>query len=86
MSEFSFKTKDIPAKDYLKKHPQPVIMNFQPETFKILEDPEELRIWEQLLIEKVGLRSSVGRNIADEIHANGGTCCESGNSNDCDED
>lgn len=82
----TFKAEDIPAEKFSARYSQPLIMNFQPTSFKILDDPEDLRKWESLLIENVGLRGIVGKGIADEIHANGGTCCESGNTNDCDQD
>lgn len=86
MSKCDFKAEDIPASKFVTRYAQPLIMNFQPTSFKILEDPEDLRMWEGLLIENVGLRGIVGKNIAEEIFANGGTCCESGNTNDCDQD
>lgn len=86
MIESTFKAKDLSEKEFYSGYPRPLILHFQPTSFKILEDPEDLRKWESLLIENVGLRGIVRENIAQEIFANGGTCCESGNTNDCDQD
>lgn len=81
-----FNTRLLPTERFLAQHPQPVIMNFQPKTFAILESPEDLRRWEAMLVERVGLTGTVGKRIAEETLSNGGTCCESGNTNDCDVD
>jgi hypothetical protein len=87
MTKISFKADEIPSEKFTTRYPQPLILNFQPRSFKILKGPEDLRLWESLMIERVGLRGIVGKNIAEEIHANGGTCCESGSpTNDCDQD
>lgn len=45
-----------------------------------------LRKWESLLVERVGVSADVGRAITEAIAVNGGTCCESGSTDDCDED
>jgi hypothetical protein len=47
--------RQIPAKEYLKSHPQPVILHFQPRAFVAMETPEQLREWEKLVREHVGL-------------------------------
>lgn len=87
MSELSFKSEPISAGRFLVKHLQPIIFHFQPQQFTILEDPEDLRKWEALLIERVGMKGIVGKDLAKDIIANSGTCCESGSpTNDCDED
>ena len=86
LADDRFKAESIPAEKFAAKYPRPVIFNFQPTTFKILEDPEDLRIWESVMVEQVGMRGIVGKQIADEIFANGGTCCESGGTNDSDVD
>jgi hypothetical protein len=82
-----FKAPSIPAEDFHRKYPRPVLFTSQPREFKVLDDPADLREWEQMLANEVGLKSASRVRLADEIHASGGTCCESGNpSNDCDED
>lgn len=86
MAKVGFKAEDVSAEKFLTRFSKPVVLHFQPTTFKVLEDPEDLRLWEAMLIERVGLRGVVGKQIAEELHANGGTCCESGNTNDCDQD
>jgi len=86
MATSKFKADDMPMEKFVSRFPKPIIFNFQPSSFKIMDDPEDLRLWESSMVENVGLRGIVGKRIADEIHANGGTCCESGNTNDCDQD
>jgi hypothetical protein len=84
---YSFEAEPVPAKRFHAEHPQPVVLHFQPERFSLLEEPEDLRTWEALLVERVGLTGAVGKAIAEDIVSNGGTCCESGApSNDCDVD
>lgn len=81
-----FKARSIPRDEFLKDRRQPVIFTFQPQEFSVLDDPEDLRKWESLLVERVGVSADVGRAITEAIAANGGTCCESGSTDDCDED
>ena len=45
----------VPAEVYLKQHPQPVILHAQPKSFVRMETPEQLRNWEQMIRETVGL-------------------------------
>jgi hypothetical protein len=45
----------IPANKFLKKHPQPVILHFQPTGFIPMETPEELQQWEKMVRDMVGL-------------------------------
>ncbi len=33
----------------------PVVFMFQPTHYKVVETPEELRLWEQMMIDRVGL-------------------------------
>lgn len=85
--ELDFNADPISSERYLTKYSKPIVFHFQPQQFTILEDPEDLRKWEALLIERVGMKGIVGKNLASDILANSGTCCESGSpSNDCDED
>lgn len=83
-SDYTAKT--IDAKEFTRKYPQPVVLDFQPETFSLLEDPEDLRRWERDLAQHVGISSALDKRIAEDLVANGGTCCESGSTNDCDVD
>jgi hypothetical protein len=53
--------KIIPAKDYLREHPQPVILHFQPTGFIRVETPDELQRWEAMVRDLVGLSVSVGQ-------------------------
>ncbi|MFZ2901150.1 MAG: hypothetical protein WA004_21145 [Saprospiraceae bacterium] len=85
--ELKFKADAISAGRFLSKCAAPVVYHFQPQTFTVLEDPVDLRKWEALLIERVGMKGIVGKDVANDILANSGTCCESGSpSNDCDQD
>lgn len=84
--ESQYRAKPIAAAEFTREHPQPVVLSFQPQTFAILKDPEDLRLWERDLAKRVGLSSSLDKQIADDLIANGGTCCESGSTNDCDVD
>jgi hypothetical protein len=45
----------IPAAQYLKEHPQPVILHFQPRAFVPMETPKQLQQWEKLVATQVGL-------------------------------
>lgn len=82
-----FKAQSVPASEFLAKHKKPILLAAQPDSFKVLSDPEDLRAWEKMLSDQLSLKSGAKARMANEIHASGGTCCESGNpSNDCDED
>jgi hypothetical protein len=76
------KAESLPADRFLAQHPQPVVLNFQPKEFSILTEPEDLQVWQKLLVEEVGLDAKV----VDALRSNAGTCCESGSTNDCDVD
>jgi len=49
----------IPAKEYIKLHPQPVILHFQPTGFIRMETPDELRQWEEMVRDVVGLNVAI---------------------------
>ena len=49
----------IPAKEFLKQHPQPVILNFQATGFVAIEARDELRRWEATVRDQVGLPVAV---------------------------
>jgi hypothetical protein len=57
-------SKAIPAKDYLKQHPQPVILHFQPRAFVPMETPEELEQWETMVSSQVGLELPTASGIS----------------------
>jgi hypothetical protein len=59
----------------------PVVFYFQPESYKIMESPEELQEWERLIKEEVGFKGNLSNVLA--------SCCESksgGVKDDCDQD
>lgn len=86
MAQARFKAESIPADRFLAEHPQPVVLHFQPKEFSILTDPEDLREWESLLVERTGVDAKVGEALRGALGNNGGTCCESGSTDDCDVD
>ncbi len=45
----------IKAEKYFAKHPNPVILQFQPEHVEVYKTPKELAKWESLVRERVGL-------------------------------
>ena len=53
---------------------KPLILNFQPTSFRVLKEAKELKQWEQNLISRVGLSKSLG--FADSFKRIG-TCCDS---------
>ena len=68
----------ITADEFFKAHPKPTVYFFQPETFAVLKDAKDLREWEAMMREKVGM--------SDLSFAATETCCESNGTNDCDTD
>lgn len=72
--------------EFNQKFERPVILQFQPDRFHIAETPEQLKSWESLLQERVGLPSRVADALSRLAGENGGTCCESGSTDDCDVD
>ena len=64
-----------------KEGAPPIIFTFRPERYNVLESPEEIRQWEKLMKERVGLSAQL-TNLS-------GTCSESysgGSKDDCDQD
>jgi len=39
----------------------PVVFMFQPKRYKVVSTPEELRLWEKMMIEHVGMKRKRGR-------------------------
>jgi hypothetical protein len=64
---------------------KPIILAFQPDAFSIADTPEMLRAWESAAVERFALPQAVATALS-EATLNGGTCCESGATNDCDVD
>jgi len=61
--------------------PPPIVFHFQPDTYKVYETPAQLREWEMLMKELVGLQADIS-NLC-------GTCTESCSccrTDDCDQD
>jgi len=59
----------------------PVVFSFKPESYRLMESPDEIKEWEALMREKVGLNGEF-TNMA-------GSCTEStsgGVKDDCDQD
>jgi hypothetical protein len=76
----------VGREDFNQQFKQPVILQFQPDRFHIAETPEQLKNWESVLQKRVGLPASVAETLARRAGENGGTCCESGSTDDCDVD
>lgn len=68
------------------KAASPMILQFQPDKFSVYSSAQKLREWECLLVKKVGLKKSVAGALRRAVSENGGTCCESNSTNDCDVD
>lgn len=64
--------KAIPVAEYLKQHPTPVILHFQPTQFVEATTPEELREWEAIVRRNVGLK---GLDASDAAGSYTGTKC-----------
>jgi len=59
----------------------PVVFHFQPDSYKVYETPEQLKLWEALIKEVVGLQADIS-NLC-------GTCtesCSACRTDDCDQD
>lgn len=75
-----YKAKAVSAEQFQKEHGRPLVLQFQPDTFRVLKEPEDLRQWEAEVKERSGLGHLNFSAMAE-------TCTESGNpSNDCDTD
>jgi hypothetical protein len=81
-----FSAKPVDAKDFHARYPTPVVMQFQPEQFSVMETKEDLKRWESDLARRVGMSPTLARRFVEAVETNGGTCCESGDTNDCDAD
>lgn len=64
----------------------PVVMHFQPRKFTKFGSAAKLKEWENLLTRRVGMKRAVAHSLLESVIASGGTCCESGDTNDCDID
>jgi hypothetical protein len=69
-----------------KKSTTPLVLHFQPEKFTVFGTTAKLKQWESLLVKRVGLKSALASALQEAVSENGGTCCESGGTNDCDVD
>ena len=80
--------KKMTAAKFLEKYPRPVILQFQPTHFTILETDAELKGWESQLANDLGFKFAKGRGAA--LAAAGATATRSGGgvegAGDCDED
>ena len=77
-----FKAKLVPAAEFYKKQSRPIVLHFQPESFAVLEDPADLRMWEANMREKVGLAGfQVGAQTETPCET-----CSAGSSDACDTD
>lgn len=72
----AYKARKVSAKAFEKKYGKPTVLSFQPESFRLLKDPADLRQWEAKLKRDLGLPADL-----DHITE---TCTNSGN--DCDTD
>jgi hypothetical protein len=53
---------------------RPVVLAFQPTSFRVLEDPDDLKQWELSMIRRVGLKLPSGSLLNIKMI---GTCCDS---------
>jgi hypothetical protein len=65
---------------------KPIVLAAQPEKFTLFDSAAKLREWEKFAVEKFGLKSSIAKGITGAVAQNGGSCCESGRTDDCDVD
>jgi hypothetical protein len=73
------------AEELASRRSRPVILSFQPDTFFVAESPEEIRAWQEMATKRFGMPERVIEVIVRTTDS-GGTCCESGDTNDCDAD
>jgi hypothetical protein len=73
-----------PASDLRSSGAKPVILVFQPDSFAVADTPEKLQAWQKLAVETFAVPQSLADVMT--LPENGGTCCESGETNDCDVD
>ena len=72
----AYKAPQVAAADFVKQHGKPTVLSFQPDSFRLLTDPADLREWEAKLKRDLGLPADI-EHITE-------TCTDSGN--DCDTD
>lgn len=77
--------RSVSGQDLRQRRSTPVILTFQPESFFVAESPEQLGAWEKLATSRFNMPSRVVEAIRKSVDS-GGTCCESGDTNDCDAD
>ena len=77
--------KSVGTDELRKSGSAPVVLVFQPDSFTVAETPEQLKEWERLATASFDVPSRVAGRFS-ELAQNGGTCCESGDTNDCDVD
>lgn len=72
----TYKAPQEPAAAFIQKHGKPTVLSFQPDHFRLLKDPADLREWEAKLKRDLGMPVDI-----DHITE---SCTDSGN--DCDTD
>lgn len=72
----TYKATPEAASDFMKKHGKPTVLSHQPDTFRLLTDKSDLKIWEAKLKAELGI--SIDLDHLTE------SCTDSGN--DCDTD
>jgi hypothetical protein len=72
----AYKAPQISADQFVKEHGKPTVLSFQPDSFRLLKDPSDLREWEAKLKRDLGLSLDI-EHITE-------SCTDSGN--DCDTD
>jgi hypothetical protein len=77
--------RSVSGQELRERRASPVILTFQPDVFFVAESPEQLRAWEELATRRFNVPTRVVEAIRVTVD-NGGTCCESGDTNDCDAD
>ena len=75
----------VSGQELRERRASPVILTFQPDSFFVAESPEQLRAWEEMATKRFNMPERVIEIIV-RGGQNGGTCCESGDTNDCDAD
>lgn len=45
----------ISPDEFYEQYPRPIVLHYQPDSFAILKDPEDLRKWEEAMRERVGI-------------------------------
>jgi hypothetical protein len=77
--------RSVSGQELRERRASPVILTFQPDTFFVAESPEQLRAWQEMATKRFGMPERVIEVIVKTTDS-GGTCCESGDTNDCDAD